>query len=270
MDYTIATGMLDALLTEVAFKTDTSGKNVSIIGRSEAQLKAYLEENTSIPEDKKVQIYANFLSTVVTNVTTQAIQTSGQAPLEDAQIKNQTAETTANIKNIDSEITSRSLRDTLAQDETTQKILNLKEEVSASQARTKVALNDSAVTVAKAKIEIDQLIPAQIASMKAETSLKTAQQALETQQLAIAKQELLIKEQQLKTQTAQIELMQAQAQSEREKIGLISQQIRVQAAEAQYKLAQIKAIEKASEVNKQIEIMKNNTSIEIAGIYAGR
>jgi len=131
-------------------------------------------------------------------------------------------------------------------------------------------LNDNAVTVAKAKIEIDQVIPAQIANMKAETALKTAQQQLEAEQINIAKQDLLIKQQQLQTQAAQIALLEVQAQSEQEKIGLIGQQIRVQAAEAQYKLAQIKAIEKAAEVNKQIEIMKNNTSIEVAGIYATR
>jgi len=270
MDYSIATGMLDALLTEVAFKQDTNGNNISIIGKSEEQLKSYLEQNTSIPEDKKAQIYANFLSTVVTSVTTQAIQVSGQAPLENAQIINQTAETNANVKNVESEITSRTLKDTLAQDETTQRILNLKEEITASQAKTKAMLNDNAVTVAKAKIEIDQVIPAQIEEMKASTALKSAQQQLEAAQINIAKQDLLIKEQQLKTQAAQVALLEVQAQSEQEKIGLIAQQIRVQAAEAQYKLAQIKAIEKASEVNKQIEIMKNNTAIEVAGIYATR
>lgn len=64
--------------------------------------------------------------------------------------------------------------------------------------------------------------------------------------------------------------MQYQAENERVRSQLTAQQIGLTAMEVQYKLAQIKAIQDAAQVNKEIEHEKNETQLKIAEMYALR
>ncbi len=140
----------------------------------------------------------------------------------------------------DAQIISAGKDDTNKHNESVQKVVSMKNE-------DKARLNNSAVQVSKAKIEIESLIPAQIQQMAEDINLKKAQTKLEE---------------------ARIPLLSAQVDNERQQLGLTRQQIRVSATEVQYKLAQLKAIQKASEINQKIEEQKNITSIKIAKIHA--
>lgn len=291
MDYSILRETLATTLDEIAFKLDNDGNNISIINKAQNDLKDYLENNTSISDDEKAKNYARFLTDTITGVTIQAIQVAGQAPLQSAQIDTMVAESA-------------------------QKIISMQNE-------DKARLNDSAVNVAKAKAEIETLMPAQILKinaeilslnkevelkskeielreaelpfkeaqvlseqkrlelMQAELPLREAQALLEAKKIELMATDILLKEKNItmedkkidlmEVQTEQegvkIGLMQAQTEIEYAKLGLNAEQIRLTAMEAEYKKAQMQAVEKAGELNKEIEKEKNETQITIAEIY---
>ncbi len=233
---------LNEILNTVAFEKDADGNETSILYKAKTDLGEFLSEHTSISDDEKAKRISDFFTNTITNVTVQAIMVAGQAPLQDAQI---------------AEIQQETINKT---NESVQKVISMQNDDKAN-------LNNSAVNVAKAKAEIETLMPTQIQEIQKNIEFKSKQIETETKQLEIADKDISLKEQQIGIEAEKIPLMQAQTDSERAKIGLTRQQVRVSATEVQYKLAQLKAIQKAGELNKEIEDNKNLTNIKIAKIY---
>lgn len=279
---------LNEILETVAFLKDDDGNDISILGRAKIDLNDFLDTHTSISDDEKAKRIYDFFTNTITNVTVQAIQVAGQAPLQEAQIQTMQDETAQKIA-------SMQIDDTNKTNESVQKIQSMQND-------DKAKLNNSAVNVAKAKAEIETLIPAQVNEINKNVALKDVEIATETKKLDIADKDILIKQAQISLEEAKlplynaqtdneikkldiadkdillkqaqvgieeakIPLYNAQADNERAKIGLTAQQVRVSATEVQYKLAQLKAIQKAGDLNKEIEDNKNLTQIKIAKIY---
>ena len=240
---------LSTILEEVAFKQDASGNNVSILARAKEDLDRFLTEHTSISDDEKAKRIYDFFTNTITSVTTQAIIVAGQAPLQDAQIATEAQK-----------VASMQIDDTNKTNESTQKIISMQND-------DKAKLNNSAVNVAKAKAEIETLIPAQVLSINKDVEIKAKQLITEDKKLDLMDKDLIIKQAQADLEASKVPLYQAQADNERAKVGLTAQQVRVSAMEVQYKLAQLKAIQKAGELNLQIEREKMETQIEVAQIY---
>jgi len=244
---------LTEILDTVAFIKDADGNDISILGKAKQDLDNFLTDHTSISDDEKAKRIYDFFTNTITNVTVQAIAVAGQTPLQDAQIQTMKDETAQKIASMQIDDTNRT-------NESVQKIESMKND-------DKAKLNNSAVNVAKAKAEIETLMPVQIQEITKNIELKTKEIEAEDKKLDIMDKDILIKEAQVGLEEAKIPLYQAQADNERAKVGLTAQQVRVSATEVQYKLAQLKAIQKAGELNKEIEDNKNLTQIKIAKIY---
>jgi len=278
---------LNEILNTVAFEKDADGNETSILYKAKTDLGEFLSEHTSISDDEKAKRISDFFTNTITNVTVQAIMVAGQAPLQEAQIAeiqqdtiNKTNESIQKVISMKNEDDYREVQKTTLTDETEQKIASMLvddtnktnesiQKVISMQNDDKANLNNSAVNVAKAKAEIETLMPAQIQEIQKNIEFKSKQIETEAKQLEIADKDILLKGQQIGIEAEKIPLMQAQTDTERAKIGLTRQQVRVSATEVQYKLAQLKAIQKAGELNKEIEDNKNDTNIQIAEIYKG-
>ncbi len=243
---------LSTILNEVAFKTEND-VNTSILGKAKEDLSTFLTDHTSISDDEKAKRISDFFTNTIISVTTQAIQVAGQAPLQAVQMQTMQDETAQKIA-------SMQIQDTNDTNESVQKVISMQND-------DKAKLNNSAVNVAKAKAEIETLMPAQVQQITKDIELKSKQIDTEVKKLDVMDKDILIKQQQADLEATKIPLYQAQADNERAKVGLTAQQVRVSATEVQYKLAQLKAIQKAGELNKEIEDNKNLTNIKIAKIY---
>jgi hypothetical protein len=238
MDYEILRETLRITLDEVAFRKDeTTGDNISIVHKSQEDLKAYLEENTSISDDEKAKYYSKFLTDIVTGVTIQAINVAGQAPLMDAQI------------------------DTLRA-ETAQKIISMQNE-------DKARMNDSAVNVAKAKADIESLIPAQVSKINAEIAALAKDAELKAKEIAIKEAELPLMQAQVLTEQQKVLAMQAetalkeaelpirekQLEIETSKLELMEAEMEIKLKEIPLKEAQVKIAEQDVKLKeKQVEL----------------
>ena len=265
---------LKDILDVVAFQKDEDGNEISILAKAKVDLNKFLDEHTSISDDEKAKRIYDFFTNTITNVTVQAIAVAGQTPLQDAQIQTMKDETTQKVN-------SMRIDDTNKTNESVQKVISMQNE-------DKARLNDSAVNVAKAKAEIETLIPVQVQEItkklelmdndiiikqaqvdleKEKIPLMQAQTANETKKLDLMDKDIGIKEQQALVEAEKVSLMNAQTANETKKLGLTQQQIRVSATEVQYKLAQLKAIQKAGDINREIEAEKNATQVRVAEIY---
>ena len=280
MDFDILRQTLEVTLDEVAFKKDDNDEDVSILSKAESNLKAYLDDQTSITDDEKARRYAEFLTNTITSVVTQAISIAGDAPLRDAQIATE-QQKIASMQNEDAINSAQSNKDLQVKDA---QIAVEQQKVISMQNEDKARANEVAAKVAKTKFEIETLLPAQVATENKKLELMSAQVQTELKKLEMMGKEISLKDKDLslkdkeiniKEIMAQVEaekvpLMRYQAANERIKAQLTKQQIGVAAMEVQYKLAQIKAIQDAAQLNKEIEHEKNETQLKVAELYALR
>ena len=239
MDYDVLRETLKVTLDEVAFKSDPADptKNISILGRAQEDLKTFLEENTSISDDEKAKRYSEFLTNIITSVTTQAIMVAGEAPFRDAQAKTLEAETAQKIL-------SMVINDTNQTNESVQKVISMQND-------DKAKLNNSAVNVAEAKAKIETLMPAQIQQITADIAHKVAQTALEGKKIEIAEKDIELKIQEIPLRVAQvaieekkIDLMDKQLLSEDKKITIMEKEIAIKEQELPLKIAQAEVEQK--------------------------
>ncbi|WP_456390340.1 hypothetical protein [Hydrogenimonas sp.] len=269
MDLSLYTQVIEETLQKINFDTG------SVMNKAEEQVKSFLEENTSITDNEKAAIYANFLTQTTTNVVTQvltaATQIALQAPVNEQQIASMQGE--LSIEQAQSD------KDLMVKDSdiavNTQKVLSM-------QAEDEARKNEVAAKVAKAKVEIEQLIPSQIAINEKQLQVEDKKLTLmdseiesEAKKLVLMDKELALKERQIEIEGAKKPLIEAQTKVENAKSSLVNSQSMTEiekmnqiAAETTYRYEQTNAIGKAFEVNERIEDKRNETHIEVATIQA--
>lgn len=223
---------LTAILDVVAFKVDTNDNNVSILGKAKEDLDKFLTDHTSISDDEKAKRISDFFTNTIISVTTQAIQVAGQAPLQEVQIQTM-------------------------QDETAQRIESMKVD-------DKAKLNDSAVRVAKAKAEIETLLPAQVNQIQSDAAYKDILASLESKKIEIADKDIQLKAKQLEESDKKLDLMDQQIQQEGFKQLLTSQQINTETQRVALLKAQTGAVGESLRTNREIERMHDETRLKIA------
>jgi len=209
--------------------TDATSTLKSVDG----SIKTYLETNTSITDNERANIYMKFITDVTTTAITQTIDASVRMALE-GEIKDQ------KLLNMQGELV-------IAQDKgrsdtavNTQKIASMRNEDNARQ-------NEVAVKVAKAKIEVEQLIPSEIALNQKELAIKDKSLELETKRLDLMTQEIAVKKEQIRLSDAEIKL---------------------KYADIYYRQQQAKTVARSLIVNERIEAAKNETALKVATIQA--
>ena len=186
----------------------------SVIKNAEQMLKVYLETNTSITDNDKAALYAKFLTDTTTNALTQTIMAALQLTLEggvnDQKILNMQGELAIAQAQSDKDIAVKDAQISVDN----QKIASMQAEDTARR-------NEVAAKVAKAKIEIEQLIPSQIALNEKEIEIRSKDLLIKDQALAVETKKVLImdkdialKDKQVSIEEAKLPLMRAQAQLE--------------------------------------------------------
>ena len=219
MDLSIYKQIIKETMEAVAFNDPESAAS-----KAEEKIKQYLDDNTAIPDDKKAELYAGFMQQIVVTTINQAIQAALQLPVQEKQVEVMERETAVKEALKDSEVAVNN-----------QKIASMQSEDEARK-------NEVAAKVARAKVEIEQLIPAQIANMQKEAELKqkeievtTHRVEVEASKAEVAKAEVEIERNkiplvkaQADLEKAKIPLMQAQAQTEQKKVDLMAKQVEVE------------------------------------------
>jgi len=215
-------------MEEVAFANPDS-----VASKAEVKLKEFLDNNTAIPEDEKAKVYANFLQNIVVTTINQAIQAALQLPVNEKQIEIMERETQVKEAIKDSDIAVNN------------------QKIASMQAEDEARRNEVAAKVAKAKVEIEQLIPSQIALNEKELQIKDKQLQIEDKKIALAEKQVELEGEKIplmKAQTevekAKIPLMQAQSQVEQRKVDLMAKEVEVETRKVDLMEAQVD-IEKA-------------------------
>ncbi len=266
MNFDILRETLAVTLDEIAFKKDENGEETSILSKAQSNLKEYLEEQTSITDDEKARRYAEFLTNTITSVVAQAITIAGDAPLKNAQIATE-MQRVVSMQKEDAIKEAQSAKDLQVKDA---QIAVDNQKISSMQNEDRARVNEVAAKVARTKYEIETLLPAQVATENKRTEMMTEDINLKRKEQALKDKEIGIKDIMAQVEAEKVPLMRYQAENERIRTQLTKQQIGVAAMEVQYKLAQIKAIQDAAQLNKEIEHEKNETQLKIAELYALR
>jgi hypothetical protein len=247
MDLQLYEQVITSTLENVSLNTD------SILEKTHTKLKQYLEENTSITDDKKASIYAEFLANTTTSVVTEAVRSAMQialdGPVNDATIQKITTETTIAQAQSDKDLAVKDSEISV----NGQKIASMQEEDIARK-------NEVAAKVAKAKIEIEELIPSQVALNQKELTVKD-------KEIQIREKQVLVEEKRAGVEEAKIPLMQAQANVETQKVALMVQQTSVE--EKKVSLMDKEVALKAESVNverEKVGVMKAQVQAEQAKI----
>lgn len=235
MDLELYKDTLRATIEEVLTKGDDS-----IIKSSNAELVAFFNNNaTSLTDDVKARYYSDFLTTTVTSTITQAIQVAGNIALQYE----------------------------LEKPVNEQKIISMQNE-------DLVNRNRVAMEMAKAKIEIEQLIPAQVDKMRADADVAIKELEVKVYQLEqmlplekakleattnLAIKELEFKtielEQKLPVEIARIEadlaMMEQKVLIEKEQLKLAKEELQIK--KAQMKLTEAEIDLKREQIRQGIE-----------------
>ena len=226
---------LNEILDTVAFQKDADGNEISILAKAKEDLEEFLSEHTSISDDEKAKRISDFFTNTITNVTVQAIMVAGQAPLQDAQI---------------AEIQQDTINKT---NESVQKVISMQNE-------DKARLNDSAVNVAKAKADIETLIPAQVQEinkniaikdkellqadkkldiMDKDITLKETQNTIELKKVDVMTQDIAVKTAQVNIEEKKLPLIEAQTNVETKKLDIMAQDELIKKQEVDIKTKQV-------------------------------
>ncbi len=217
---------------------------------SETKMKTFLEENTSISDTEKAQIYSNFLTNIATASLQQTLSNAKEIALEqsfkDAQIASMEAETTregslanANIANMAGELAIKRVqsdKDLLVKDA----------QIASSNAET--GLRQAEIMLRGAEVQLE----------KAKTRLTDKQIDLESEKVDLMREEL--------------ELKKAMSDIEKEKLELNKNEsgAKIEALDAETRLKdqQAGAVSVSLSTNLDIEKEKRQTEKEVATIYA--
>ena len=162
---------------------DTLGKgDNSVLSKSEEYMRVFLDTNTSLTDNEKATMYAKFITDITTNTMTQAIGAGIQISLE--------APVNA------------------------QRILNLQGELI-------VAKNEVSVKIAKAKAEVELVIPAEVASIRKDIEIKSRTVVVEEKKANLLDKDIILKGKQVLTEDKKIGLMTVQTTLESERIPLM-------------------------------------------------
>jgi hypothetical protein len=213
-------------MEEVAF-----GNPDSVASKAEAQLKEFLETNTSIPDDQKAQVYANFLQQIVTTTINQAINAALQLPINQKQIEVMEREVSVKEALKDSDIAVN------------------QQKIASMQAEDEARKNEVAAKVARAKIEVERVIPSQIA-------LNEKQAEAERERIEILKTENDIKKEELKETAKKLKIMDAQVEVEKKRVEVMAKEAEI----AREKIPLIRAQAEVEE--KKVGLMEAQTKIE--------
>jgi hypothetical protein len=243
MDLTIYENAIKKTLDVVNFDDN------AIMKRANDQIRAFLNDNTSITDDQKASVYSEFLSSTTTAVVTEAVRAAMelalQGPVNDANIiKIQTetaiaqAQSDKDLAVKDSDIAVNS-----------QKIESMKADDIAKK-------NEVAAKVAKAKIEIEQLIPSQVALNEKDIAVKDKELALRDKQITVEENRAQLMAKQVEIEGEKIPLMQAQVSVEQAKIPLME-------AQAQVESQKVSLMEQQTEVEaKKVVVMEKDALIK--------
>jgi len=222
----------------------------SIAKQSETLIANYLQNNTGITDDEKAKIYAKFLTDITISTTAQAIGAATQLALEGP------------------------VND--------QKIVSMQNDDI-------VKMNEVAVKIAKAKIEIEQLIPSQVDMNRKTIEIQTKELLLKSAEIAIKEGQLLVEQAkvplleaqalneagkvnltlaQTALEQAKVPLLEAQTNLEKSKVRLQKAEMALRYADVYYRQQQAQAVANSLVVNERIEVMKSETQLKIATIQA--
>lgn len=229
----------------------------SILKEAETMVKDYLETNTSISDNERAGIYAKFVTDTTTTAITQAIVAATQLTLEgavnDQKILNMQGELAIEQAKGDSDIAVN-----------TQKIASMQNEDTARR-------NEVAAKVAKAKIEIEQLIPSQISLNEKEIEVKSKELLfkdkmieVETAKVDLMTQDVALKEKQVLLEEAKIPLITAQKDIEVKKLDVMTQDIALK--EKQVEIESKKVDLMGAQISNELE--KINLLIKQTGVEA--
>lgn len=225
MDLTSYKQIIKDTMEEVAFANPDS-----VASKAEVKLKEFLDNNTAIPEDEKAKVYANFLQNIVVTTINQAIQAALQLPVNEKQIEIMERETQVKEAIKDSDIAVNN------------------QKIASMQAEDEARRNEVAAKVAKAKVEIEQLIPSQIALNEKDLQIKD-------KQLQVEDKKIVLMEKQVETENEKINLMKTQNEIEKEKIPLTRAQTEVETKKVELMATQIQVeTQKLALVEVQIEL----------------
>lgn len=210
MDLTAYKQIIKETMEAVAFADPQSAAS-----KAEAKIKQYLDENTAIPDDKKAELYANFMQQIVVTTINQAIQAALQLPVQEKQAAVLESEVQVNA----------------------QKIASMQAEDAARK-------NEVAAKVARAKYEIEQLLPSQVALNQKEVEIKQ-------RQVEIAQKELAIKGEEVALARAKTELLKAQVNAEKAKIEVEKRHNELLLRQVQVEERKIPLMEAEAELQKQ-------------------
>ena len=215
MDLTFYTDAIKQTMTVI--NTDQN----SVVKNAEQMLKGYLETNTSITDNDRATIYAKFLTDVTTNAVTQSITAAMQLALDGA-VNDQ------KVLNMQGELSIAQAQSDKDLEVKASQIAVDNQKIASMQADDTAKRNEVAAKVAKAKIEIEQLIPSQIHLNEKELQVKDKQLLYEDQRIAVLQKDTEIKTKQVAIEEAKIPLMKAQAQVEAKKVDLMKEQVSVE------------------------------------------
>ena len=167
--------------------TVASGDN-SVVKEAQVELKSYLETNTSITDNEKAQVYANFLTQAVTNAIQFSIQSATQISLEN--------------KEIEQKIASMKVQDDINKAQS-DKDLDVKDTQITLNKTQNSKINEEINLIKKQEDEVTQ----KIASMKVQDDINKSQS-----------------DKDLDVKSAQIDLSKAQTSKLGEEINLIKKQ----------------------------------------------
>jgi hypothetical protein len=245
MDITIYTNAIKETMKVVNSDTD------SILKEAEGLVKAYLEENTRITDDERANIYAKFVTDVTTTAITQAITASAQLALEGAVNDQKVLSMQGELALAEAKNVSEILVDT-------QKITSMQNEDTARR-------NEVATKVAKAKIEVEQLIPSQININQKELEIKDKDLQIkdkslevETKRVDIMTQDIALKTKQVLTEDKKVALMGEQLNVEKEKVPLMKAQALLETKKVSLMEVQIET------EREKVTLMEKQVLIEVA------
>jgi len=230
MDLQDFTGIIRATMDEVAF-----GNDGSVAAKAEEQLKTFLDENTSITDDQKAQIYANFLQQIVTTTINQAIGAALQLPVNQKQIDVMERETAIKEAQGEKELELKSVQIDVMRGELAVKeaikdsdIAVNEQKIASMRAEDEARKNDVAARVARAKVEIEQLIPSQVALNRKDVEIRDVQLRIEEENLVLRQKDVELREKELEIESQKIPLIAAQTLVEQKRATLMDAQVQIE------------------------------------------